>query len=189
MKLELTIFGITAFLIVNTYYDGKYTKMLKVGKKYLKMATYAFMGLTLYLFIKRHPDKSRGMLAHANHLIRFMPVDKNTADLITPLFDLTNGKGIHGAVAAAAGPAPAPQTKRMLNSGGASSKRSVSETKKKYVAAQQDWKCAHCHQQLPASFEVDHKVSLKFGGTNHISNLAALCRNCHGEKTARDNLQ
>ncbi len=187
MKLELTIFGITAFLIANTYYDGKYTKMLKVGKKYIKMATYAFTGLTLYLFIKRHPGKSRGMLAHANHLIRFMPVDKNTADLITPLFDLTNGRA--GPNTLGGSITQPPQTKRMLNSGRSSSKRSVSETKKKYVAAQQDWKCAHCHQQLPASFEVDHQVSLKFGGTNHISNLAALCRNCHGEKTARDNLQ
>lgn len=67
-------------------------------------------------------------------------------------------------------------------------KRSVSETKKKYVAAQQGWKCGHCNKQLPAWFEVDHKIRLEHGGSNHIDNLVALCRDCHGEKTAIENL-
>ena len=66
-----------------------------------------------------------------------------------------------------------PQMKRMLNSGGNSSKRSVSETKKKYVAAQQDWRCKHCEEQLKATFQVDHKVDLRYGGSNHVSNLVA----------------
>jgi hypothetical protein len=67
-------------------------------------------------------------------------------------------------------------------------KRSVSETKKKYVAAQQGWKCGNCAKQLPAWFEVDHKIRLEHGGSNHIDNLVALCRDCHGEKTAMENL-
>jgi len=67
-------------------------------------------------------------------------------------------------------------------------KRSVSETKKKYVAAQQGWKCGNCQKQLPAWFEVDHKIRLEHGGSNHIDNLVALCRDCHGEKTAMENL-
>ena len=62
-------------------------------------------------------------------------------------------------------------------------KRSVSESKKKYVAAQQGWKCKKCAQTLTASYEVDHKIDLQFGGSNHVNNLRALCRNCHGEKT------
>ena len=79
--------------------------------------------------------------------------------------------------------------KRMLHSGGNSSKRSVSETKKKYVAAQQGWKCKNCNQQLSHTFQVDHKIDLQFGGTNEVSNLAALCNNCHANKTAMNNLQ
>ena len=51
MKLELMIFGITGFLIVNTYYDGKYTKMLQIGQKYFKMIMFGFVGLSLYIFI------------------------------------------------------------------------------------------------------------------------------------------
>ena len=67
--------------------------------------------------------------------------------------------------------------------------RSVSETKKKYVAAQQSWKCNNCANQLNHTFEVDHKVDLRYGGTNHVSNLVALCRNCHGEKTMQNKLE
>ena len=35
---------------------------------------------------------------------------------------------------------------------------------------------------------VDHKIDLQFGGTNEVNNLAALCNNCHAEKTASNNL-
>jgi len=82
-----------------------------------------------------------------------------------------------------------PQMKRMLNSGGSSTKRSVSETKKKYIAAQQNWKCKHCNSQLDATFEIDHRIELQHGGSNHVTNLEALCRNCHGKKTMVSNLE
>ena len=67
-------------------------------------------------------------------------------------------------------------------------KRSVSETKKKYVASNQNWKCGDCQKQLNAWFEVDHKTRLEYGGSNHIDNLVALCRECHGKKTTIENL-
>ena len=67
-------------------------------------------------------------------------------------------------------------------------KRSVSETKKKYVASSQSWKCATCAKQLKHTFQVDHKLDLQFGGTNHVDNLEALCNDCHAEKTARNYL-
>ena len=65
-------------------------------------------------------------------------------------------------------------------------KRSVSETKKKVVAFNQDWKCDSCQKKLPASFEVHHKTSLQSGGSNDINNLVALCRNCHGNETIKE---
>ena len=193
MKLEFLIFVITAFLIINTYHDGKYTKMLQVSKKYLKMATFAFVGFSLYLFIKKQPTESKGLLKHANNLIKYMPVDKDTADLISPLFDLTKTQQNLQTLSTdpnlgVLSPPSSGQMKRMLKSGGNSTKRSVSETKKKYVAAQQNWQCAGCHEQLKATFEVDHKRDLRYGGTNHVSNLEALCRDCHGNKTMLSNL-
>ena len=78
--------------------------------------------------------------------------------------------------------------KRIINSGKQSTKRSVSETKKKFVTAKQNWHCGNCQKQLPAWFEVDHTVRLEHGGSNHVDNLVALCRDCHGEKTAMENL-
>ena len=42
--------------------------------------------------------------------------------------------------------------------------------------------------KLPAWFEVDHKIRLDRGGTNEVDNLVAYCRNCHGEKTAMENI-
>jgi 5-methylcytosine-specific restriction endonuclease McrA len=67
-------------------------------------------------------------------------------------------------------------------------KRSVSETKKKFVASQQGWKCKDCGQQLNAWYEVDHVIRLEYGGSNETDNLVALCRECHGKKTAMENM-
>ena len=77
---------------------------------------------------------------------------------------------------------------RIMNSGKKTTKRSVSETKKKFVASNQNWKCGKCGTQLPAWFEVDHKIRLDQGGDNHVDNLVALCRSCHGQKTTMENL-
>jgi len=65
-------------------------------------------------------------------------------------------------------------------------KRSVSGYMKRNVAASQNWQCGMCKQLLQASFEVDHIRALCHGGSNDMSNLIALCRNCHGEKTFRE---
>ncbi len=197
MKLELIILSVTGFLVANTYYDGKYTKYLHVNKKYIQIATYIFVAMSFYLFTKKHPNHSNNMLQYANGVIKHLPIDRNTADIITPIFDITSNhfsqrnmgaypmqpQGNYG------NNMMTPQQKRMMNSGKINkTKRSVSETKKKFVAAQQNWTCAGCNEQLPAWFEVDHKIRLDNGGSNHIDNLEALCRNCHGKKTAMENL-
>ena len=181
MNLELLIIGVTLFLIANAYYDGKLLEVLKGWKKYYQIAFFALLGLGIYLFVKKNPQSGKELFSNANKFIKYMPIDKNTTDFITPIFDLTS-KTLSDNINYT------PQQKRMINSGGNSNKRSVSETKKKFVAAQQGWKCNHCKCQLPAWFEVDHKIRLEYGGSNHVDNLVALCRNCHGKKTALENL-
>lgn len=181
MKINFVIFLITAFLIANTYYDGKFTEYLVRGKKYYKMATFGFVGLSIYLFINKNPGESKNLVKHATELIKYMPVDSNTTDMLTPLFDFTNAREKISQLG------QTPQTKRMMNSGGGS-KRCVSETKKKYVASNQGWKCNDCGEKLSHTFQVDHKIDLQFGGDNSVGNLAALCNNCHAEKTASNNL-
>jgi 5-methylcytosine-specific restriction endonuclease McrA len=82
----------------------------------------------------------------------------------------------------------ASQQQQHLLSGPKATKRAVSETKKKYVASMQDWKCGQCNKKLRHTFEVDHKIRLEHGGGNDVSNLVALCRECHGEKTSMENM-
>lgn len=50
--------------------------------------------------------------------------------------------------------------------------------------------CIHCQQQgaVTAASEVDHIVPKRSGGSNHNSNLQALCKSCHSKKTAKERL-
>ena len=66
-------------------------------------------------------------------------------------------------------------------------KRSVTSLTKKMVASSQEWKCGTCEQTLDFTYEIDHHIPLFKGGTNEVSNLIALCRNCHGKKTLLEN--
>jgi len=195
MKKELLVLGITVFFIFNTYSDGKYVKLVKSWKKYYQMAGIGFIGLSAYLFMKKYPADSRNLLSHANGMIKYLPIDKEATDLLTPLLSMSGGGA--SAYAMSSGGGMSPQEQRILNSGRVNNetgtvtknvKRSVSETKKKYVAAQQGWNCGGCKKQLPAWFEVDHKIRLDNGGSNNVDNLVALCRDCHGKKTAFENL-
>ena len=217
MKLELIIIGVTIFFVLNTYSDGKFVKIVKSWKKYYQMAGIGFIGLSAYIFMKKYPSHSSNLLCHANGLIKYLPIDKEASDLLSPLLDMSKGGGgglfnrdnsysganisganISGANISGANTMMSPQERRILSSGtntntnantGAKvTKRSVSETKKKYVAAQQGWNCGGCKKQLPAWFEVDHKIRLDNGGSNSVDNLVALCRDCHGKKTAFENL-
>lgn len=199
MKIELLILGITGFLIFNTYHDGKYTKLLMSWKKYFQIGLIGLFGLSLYLLIKRNPAQSKNMLFHANNVIKYMPINRSSIDMISPILDFTNGNGFMESyndeqtneeqkTSFLGGFGMQPSERRMLQSGKNTTKRSVSETKKKYVAAQQNWKCGNCNIQLNHTFEVDHKTRLDNGGTNDVGNLVALCRECHGKKTAMENM-
>jgi 5-methylcytosine-specific restriction endonuclease McrA len=198
MKWELIIFSITVFLAANTYYDGKYLQLLKSWKKYYEMAFYVFLGFSIYMMSKKNPDQSQNMLLHANNLVKYLPINKEALHMINPILDFTGynqpiqntpGHNIHSQHAT-------PQTAQMYSGnqqGGSkknpnATKRSVSETKKKWVASQQNWSCGKCKKQLNAWYEVDHRIRLEHGGSNHIENLIALCRECHGEKTARERI-
>lgn len=213
MKIELLVIGITIFFILNTYTDGKFIKIVKSWKKYYQMAGIGFVGLSAYIFMRKYPSDSRNLISHANGLIKYMPIDKEASDMLSPLLNMGKGGGLMGGMMGGMRSGSgmnggngngmrngnsmmmSHQEKRMVNSGRVdinngtkNVKRSVSETKKKYVAAQQGWNCGACKKQLPAWFEVDHKVRLDSGGSNNVDNLVALCRDCHGKKTAFENL-
>lgn len=175
MKLEIAAMLVTYFVAANIYYDGKYTKLISGWTKYFRIAAVCFTGLAAYAVIKKSPKQSQSILVSAGNLFRYMPVDRKTADLASYFIPTTSAR-------------EEASERRILTSGRGGStcaqvKRSVSESKKKYVAASQDWKCQKCQAMLSATYEIDHVVDLQYGGSNDVSNLVALCRNCHGEKT------
>ena len=88
MKFELLLFSITVFFIVNTYYDGKYMLIIKSWKKYYQMAGIAFVGISAYAFMKKFPTQSRSLFTHTNDLIKYMPIDKDAGDYLSPLFNM-----------------------------------------------------------------------------------------------------
>ena len=195
MRLEIFVLGITAFFVYNAYTDGKYTKLLFSFKKYYKMIFYVCLGIGIYLLLKRNPSQGRNMLLYANNIVKFMPIDKTSMDMLSPIFDFTSTdknasfmESFNGIGASNSSSGFCNSETRIASSGKNGTKRSVSETKKKYVAAHQDWKCGHCDSQLDHTFEIDHKIRLEYGGGNDVQNLIALCRNCHGKKTASENM-
>jgi hypothetical protein len=201
MRIEIIVFGITALIIANIYTDGKYLKLIQTNQKYVKMGGIALGGLMLYILLKKFPDRAKNIISSSNEYMKYLPVDSGTASMVSPILDFTSKQNVfndsqnsqtynHPVLnmeSTSSGGANSAET-RLLNSGKNSSKRSVSETKKKFVASRQGWKCGDCGNQLSAWFEVDHKIRLEHGGSNHVDNLVALCRECHGCKTAMENL-
>jgi hypothetical protein len=195
MRIELIIFGVVAFLMANVYTDGKYWKLLQTNKKYYKMAGIALGGLMLYVLFKKFPSKASDIIRGSNEYIKYLPIDRETTGILSPILDFTAKQNIRNSGDDYAYPVSGipPQQEdrnvnRIVNSGKKATKRSVSETKKKFVASRQNWKCGDCGEQLSAWFEVDHKIRLEYGGSNHVDNLVALCRECHGRKTTMENL-
>jgi len=199
MRLGLFLIVVTGIVLYDVYYDHFLIDSVKKNQKYIKMGAIAFAAFTIYIFFKKMPKEGNSMLIHANDIIKYMPIDKKTSDLLTPIFDFTFRKETgHMSPDQMTHDQVSPQMKRMLYSGkgmgggggahGGRVKRSVSETKKKYVASNQQWMCGHCQQQLDHTFEVDHIQDLQYGGDNSVGNLVALCPNCHRKKTTQSKL-
>lgn len=182
MKLEVILVLVIGFVIYDTYYGKGYMKYIYSIKKHMKTIAVIVGIFGFYLMIKKDPNNIQKVLLNANRFVTTIPM--NSGDAPNPF---SYAYGEFGDVSASA-PNDLTSIKKLLTSGKGATKRSVSETKKKYVASSQDWKCGGCGKKLNAWFEVDHKVRLEYGGGNEVDNLVALCRECHGEKTAMENM-
>lgn len=193
MRFELIILIITGLIAGNIYTDGKYLKYILSKKKYLQMGGVVLAGFFLIFIFKKNPTHAKEIVNASNEYFKYLPIDRNTSDMISPILDFTSKNNFandpnYGDNTILPLGHEQTQTQKIMQSGKKGTKRSVSETKKKYVAASQGWNCTGCRKQLSAWFEVDHVVRLENGGTNEVDNLVALCRECHGEKTAKENM-
>jgi len=197
MKLELAFLAIVVFLIYNTLHDGIYIKNIFKYKKHFQIAFICIAGFSLYLLFKRDPLRLKKILLSSTNMIKYMPIDKNSMDLINPIIDFSNSdksfmnelnESLHENHSHANVLNGLSNTNTTGNANNKSTKRSVSETKKKYVAASQDWICKRCNNKLNAYFEVDHVIRLQNGGSNDVANLVALCPGCHREKSALETM-
>tara|TARA_Y100000389_G_C17471366_1_gene531533 strand:+ start:12051 stop:12596 length:546 start_codon:yes stop_codon:yes gene_type:complete len=180
MSIKLWIIIICSFLIYNIYYDNVLLKNMKNYKKYYKIAIIVIMGIGTLTVLNKSPKMKYEHINTLNSFIKVMPIDKNTKDMLTPFLQSSAPSYNHAEKEYAS-------VKKIQNSGKKSTKRSVSESKKKYVASQQNWCCSKCKKKLTHTFEIDHITRLEHGGNNDVNNLEALCRECHGQKTAFEN--
>jgi len=174
MNLKFIVLLVTGGVLYNTYHDNFLVHHMKTKLKYYKMAVIAVFGIGLFMVMSRNPGESWNTMHAVKNYIHVLPIDKGAKDMIKPFLERNE-------------PVPSGSIDKITASS-RTHKRSVSETKKKYIASQQNWKCNHCKEQLTAWFEVDHIQRLDQGGTNDVQNLVALCRNCHGEKTSMENI-
>lgn len=182
MSLRFIIIVITVVVCVNIYYDNLILKNFKIYKKYYQIAFILLCGIGFFNVLQKNPNNGIQSVKTMQQFINVLPVDRQAKNYLNPLFDYANPEVREKEKQS--------RSINILNSsGGNKSKRSVSETKKKYIASNQNWKCNKCNDQLTAWFEVDHIKRLEYGGTNEVSNLEALCRNCHGKKTAMENMK
>lgn len=195
MRFELILFIIAGIIIANIYTEGKFVKRMFSYKKYYQMGGVVIGTLFIIWLFKKNPLHAKNVVMASNEYLKYLPIDRNTSSLISPILDFTSKQSFseqqeeyNYPVLQMNSTEQSPSNNRIMNSGKYGTKRSVSESKKKFVAHRQNWKCEKCKRVLPASFEVDHVIRLQHGGSNHVDNLVALCRDCHGEKTLMENL-
>jgi hypothetical protein len=176
MSIKLWIIIICALVLYNIYYENNILSKLKNYKKGYKMIIVVIMGFGALSVVSKSPKMSYDNMKTLQEFIQVMPIDRQSKDMLTPFLSTNSGTSREQA-----------SIHKIKNSGLKGTKRSVSETKKKYVASHQNWSCNKCNKKLNHTFEVDHKVRLEYGGTNEVSNLEALCRECHGQKTSFEN--
>lgn len=191
MRIEIVILLIGAVLVYNVYTDGLWLRKIMSYKKYMTIGAIILGSLFLCWLFRRNPSSAVKMLQHSNEYLKYLPIDGGATQMITPILDFTLNKSFPRSVEQPfvdMNMQSFDQGSVEVGGGGSKTKRSVSESKKRFVASQQNWLCKKCGEMLPPTYEIDHVVRLDRGGSNELSNLAALCPSCHRHKTLMENM-
>jgi hypothetical protein len=207
MNFFFILFIPILIFIVNEYFQNKIFIAFERFYKYSKIIALFIPFILIYF----NPDLVKKLLIYFKDIDK-KPIHQNMNDMMGSYFDIKNqnrNKGYYNNV---------PNINNMNNMNGMNNmnnsmngmnnmnnsmnnnkrnfihkpnskiKRNVSESKKKYIASNQKWRCAHCNNMLDNTYEVDHIIALYRGGNNELNNLEALCRNCHGIKTFKEKM-
>ena len=170
---EYLVLVVTVAIACNHYFDNRlFSSIYRKYQKYFNILLILAVGVFIFYSLQMQSERWRHMIDKTN---RYLPEDMQRA--IHPVLDFTDkhfGEQVMAASAMRHTPMATDRVKVMRN---------VTEKTKKLVAGGQGWKCAMCYEVLPPTYEVDHIMRLEFGGNNDISNLQALCPNCHRLKT------
>ena len=210
VRRSLLVVAICGVLAADVLTGGGLRRRAYVLKRYAQVAAIGVVGIGLLLLVNRPGSDHMDMVHTATSVVSAMPSSATTKFMRGGLGYLggsavqeggggmggaggggvgAGGGGVGAGAGAGGGGVGAGAGGGGAGAGGGVTRRSVSETRKKAVAAGQGWQCAHCGDALEATYEVDHVVELQDGGTNDVGNLAALCRNCHGRKTLNRRLE
>ena len=116
MNPRFIIFLITIAICVNIYYDNVFVSNFNKYKKYYKPALVLVSGLGLSVMSKNNPSRSLDTFSSFNNLVNGMQPKQNSSDRFSQYLPQTKNP------------------KQNISNNSKKSKRSVSETKKKYVA-------------------------------------------------------
>lgn len=177
MRIELWILFCGLFYLYHVHTNGLWIyKYILPYKIYFCIFILIFISWIIIPFMKKHHEIWIPMILYSNDLFNASilsskqykyNINKNNKAFVSNIYIPNNNTIL-----------PLTQT----------TKRVVSETKKKWVASNQSWKCGNCNEILDHTYEIDHRIRLEYGGSNDVSNLIALCRNCHGRKTAMEKI-
>jgi len=69
-------------------------------------------------------------------------------------------------------------------------RRRLAKAEKTLILKSQHFECAICKKDISKiTPHYDHRIPLAMGGSDTITNIQALCGDCHTTKTARDKLE
>lgn len=179
LRRSLLVVAICGILMGDVLTGGALQRRVLSWKRYGQAAMIALVGLGLLLLVNKPGADKMSMVHTATGIVSALPSSATTQLISSGLRYMHNSPALHASSSLSMKPLVSQPTRV---------KRSVSEARKRAVAAQQDWRCASCAEMLEATYEVDHVTELQDGGTNDIENLTALCRNCHGQKTLNQRL-
>ena len=189
-KRSALVVIISGAVIWDIISGGKVQRKLADVQKYGKVAIALIVGLGLLLMVNKPGNSKVDMVRTASDIVSVLPASATTRLMKggIGIVSQASNSGLGNWSTLNSTPSTQVETTIPAMSSNKTKSRSVSEARKKSVAASQGWRCSGCNEMLSATYEVDHIIELQDGGTNDVNNLTAMCRNCHGEKTLQERL-